>query len=149
MTDTTTRAAQVLENPDAIDAAAVERESVRVFLTDRATEVRRFADGSRIVLWASGGFEDYAVLEAEVIDVLRGYDAGAYGGSPTDVAEDWIRHGYDPIHVDTWLSVGVCFPSHADQLAAEGFAPDALCDAFTGWATDEAVDAYLHGPAAD
>ena len=148
--NTTTRAAQLLADPDAIGAAAVEAESVRDFVVGEALEVRRFRDGSRIVLFlGSATYGDYADLEAEVVEVLQRYDEGAYGGSPADAAEDWIRHGYDPLRVDAWLSVGVCFPSHADALTTEGFAPDALRGIFTGWATDEAVCEYLDGPDAD
>ena len=146
--NTPTRAAQ-LTDPSAIDIPTIERESRCLFRIPDRYEVRQCADGSRVVIYDSAEVDDYADLEAEVVAVLQRYDEGAYGGSPADAAEDWIRRGYGPLSVDEWLSVGVCFPSHADALTTEGFAPDALRGIFTGWATDEAVCEYLDGPDAD
>ena len=144
---TTTRAAQIMEHPDSIIPSALNSESRRLFLVQDKWEVRAFADGSRIVLFDNGGACDYADLAAEVIEALQRFDEGAYGTDPAAAAEDWIRHGYDPLRVGEWLAVGVADPGHADELAAAGYGPEDLPAAFHGWATDESVAAFLNGDA--
>ena len=145
----TTQAAQLLATTPTT-FAQVEAQSRSAFAVDRPGaryDVRQFADGSRLVLYQDArAFADYADLETEVAEILQRYDAGAYGASPTDAAEDWIRQGYTAVQVDAWLAVGVCFPSHADTLAAEGVEPADLTGVFTGWAADEDVEEYLYGP---
>ena len=145
----TTQAAQLLATTP-LTFAQVEAQSRSIFAVDRPGaryDVRRFADGSRLVVYPDAAeFADYAALEAEVVGVLQRYDEGAYGASPADAAEDWIRQGYTAVQVDAWLAAGVCFPSHADELAAEGVEPATLTGVFTGWATDEEVAEYLYGP---
>ena len=148
MTTTTTRAAQ-LTDPDAIDLSAIEAETRPLFRVQDRYTVRQCTDGSRVVVYDSGAVDDYATLEASVIEALLSHDEGAYGTDPAAVAVDWIRHGYDPLRVSEWLAVGVCDPDHADELAGAGYGPEDLTAAFHGWATDEMVAAFQVGPDAD
>ena len=146
MTTTTTRAMQ-LTNPDAIDITAIEAETRPLFRVPDKYAVRECTDGSRVVVYDSAEVDDYADLAAEVIETLQHFDEGAYGDDPAAVAEGWIRHGYDPLRAGEWLAVGVCDPDHADELAAAGYGPEDLREAFHGWATDESMAAFLNGDA--
>lgn len=149
MTTTTTRAAQ-LTAPGSIDISAIEAETRPLFRVPDKYAVRECADGSRVVVYDWAEVDDYATLAGDVIEALSRFDEGAYGTDPAAVAEDWIRHGYDPLRVSEWLAVGVADPGLADWLAAAGWAPEQLPGIFTGWATDEAVDLFLNGdPDAD
>ena len=141
--------AALLTDPYSIDLSTIEAESRPLFRVQDKYEVRQCTDGSRVVVYDSGDVDDYATLEASVIEALLQCDEGAYGTDPAAVAEDWIRAGYDPLRVGEWLAVGVAAPDLADRLAAEGgYAPEDLRGAFHGWATEDAVVAFMYGSGA-
>lgn len=74
----------------------------------------------------------------DMLDELHRHDLGAYGVDATDVAREWVDQGFAPEDAASWLNTGVCYATHALQLARTGFTGDTLPPA-SGWRTDEDV----------
>jgi hypothetical protein len=64
-----------------------------------------------------------AIELAEVTAVLLSHGEMFHGGTPADIAQDWIDHDFDADEVDSWCEVGCWDASTAAEFRDAGLSP--------------------------